>query len=48
MGYKKYGWVGNQINDEDMHKLHELKERTGKRITNMVAEAVKDYITRSG
>lgn len=42
--YRKYTWVANQISGEDMAKLHALKERTGEHITNMVAEAVSEYV----
>lgn len=44
--YKKYTWAGNKINPDDMAKLHALKEQTGKPITEMVAEAIKDYVIR--
>lgn len=45
-GYKKYGWVGNRIDDEDMRKLYKIKEKYGVPITEMVAEAVKEYIAK--
>lgn len=48
MGYKKYGWAANKIDDTDMQKLHQLKEKTSKKITEMVREAVKDYVSKSG
>lgn len=44
MGNKKYAWVGNQIADSDMSKLYKEKEKTSKPITEMVAEAVKEYV----
>lgn len=46
MGFKKYNWVGNRIDDNDMCLLHERKEKEGKPITEQVAEAVKEYITK--
>jgi len=48
MGFKKYNWVGNQIDDNDMHLLHERKEKDGISITEQVAEAVKEYVIRKG
>lgn len=44
--YRKYTWAGNKINPEHMAKLHEIKETTGKPITQMVAEAVKEYVSK--
>jgi hypothetical protein len=44
--YKKYTWVGNRISDEDMAKLYQLKEKTKKPITLMVAEAVSLYLKK--
>ena len=44
MGYSKYAWIGNRISEEDMACLYEMKVKTRKRITEMVAEAVKLYI----
>lgn len=46
MGFKKYNWVGNRIDDGDMCLMHERKEKQGIAITEQVAEAVKEYITR--
>jgi hypothetical protein len=40
----KYNWVGNRIKEEDMAKLHQLKQETKKPITFMVAEAVSEYL----
>uniref|UniRef100_A0A6M3IFV8 Uncharacterized protein n=1 Tax=viral metagenome TaxID=1070528 RepID=A0A6M3IFV8_9ZZZZ len=47
MRYKKYNWVGNKIDDNDMCILHDIKERGGKPITEQVAEAVKEYVTKT-
>ena len=46
-GYRKYTWVGNKITEEDMVKLYQLKSKTKKHITDMVAEAVKLYTLRN-
>ncbi len=46
MALKKYNWVGNRIDDNDMCVMHEIKETDGKPITEQVAEAVKEYIAR--
>lgn len=44
MGYTRYSWVGNKISDGDMAQLYRLKMKTRKRITEMVAAAVKAYL----
>lgn len=44
MRYPKYTWVGNRIDDEDMRKLFQLKQITGKPITQLVAEAVSQFV----
>ncbi len=46
MGYKKYSWIGNKISDDDMGKLYRIKKKTRIPITQMVAEAVKEYISK--
>lgn len=46
MRYKKYNWVGNQIDDKDMCCMHQIKEEKGIPITQQVAEAVKEYVIR--
>ncbi len=46
MAYTKYAWVGNQITDEDMCTLYQIKEKDGTPITKQVAEAVREYLTR--
>ena len=45
MGYAKYAWVGNKISEDDMAQLYHLKVKTKKRINEMVAEAVKMYLS---
>lgn len=44
-GYRRFGWVGNRISDNDMAKLYRRKIKTKKPITVQVAEAVKQYLT---
>ena len=44
MGYSKYMWVGNRIAEADMSKMYCLKQRNKKPITQMVAEAVSQYV----
>ena len=44
MGYTRYAWVGNKISDGDMAQLYRLKMKTRRRITEMVAAAVKAYL----
>ncbi len=46
--YRKYTWASNKIEDEDMSKLYQLKQKTGKPITILVKEAVKEYIENNG
>lgn len=46
MALKKYNWVGNLIDDNDMCLLYQIKQKEGITITKQVAEAVKEYITR--
>lgn len=46
MAFKKYNWVGNLINDNDMCLMYQIKEIDKITITKQVAEAVKDYVTK--
>lgn len=46
MGFKKYNWVGNQITDDDMCLLYQIKKKDKIPITKQVAEAVKEYIAK--
>ena len=46
MGYTRYAWVGNKISDDDMAQLYRLKMKTRKCITEMVAAAVKVYLSQ--
>ena len=41
---RKYNWVGNKIDPEDMEKLHHMSKSVKKPITLLVREAVKDYL----
>jgi len=44
--YRRFTWIGNKLTDDDMKELYTLKLSTGKTITQLVAEAVRQYITR--
>lgn len=46
MGYTRYAWVGSKISDDDMAQLYRLKMKTKRRITEMVAAAVKVYLSQ--
>ena len=46
MKYRKYTWVGNKIEEEDMKQLYANKQKTKKKITVQVKEAVKDYVNK--
>ncbi len=41
---KKYNWIGNRVDAEDMKKLHNLSKKCKKPITLLVKEAVKEYL----
>jgi hypothetical protein len=41
---KKYNWVGNKIDPSDMERLHYLSKQCKKPITQLVREAVKQYL----
>ena len=43
---RKFTWVGNQITDEDMTKLYQIKKARRVPITKLVATAVKEFIER--
>ncbi len=40
----RYNWVGNRILAEDMASLYRIKQSTRRPITELVAEAVSEYI----
>ena len=46
MGYCRYGWAANKIDEEDMTRLYHLKKTTRKHITVMVGEAVRLYLSQ--
>lgn len=41
---KRYNWIGNRVDAEDMTKLHDLSKKCKKPITLLVKEAVKIYL----
>lgn len=45
--YRKFSWVGNQIDDEDMTKLYQMKKARRVPITKLVAIAIKEFIERT-
>ncbi len=46
MKYKRYSWVGNRIEEEEMKQLYQNKLITKKPITVQVSEAIKDYLNK--
>ncbi len=46
MSYPRYGWVGNKISKGDMKVLYQLKLKSKRPITAMVAEAVRKYVAK--
>ncbi len=44
MSYPKYGWVGNRIAEADMSALYKIKKQTRRPITELVAEAVSQWV----
>jgi hypothetical protein len=44
----RYNWVGNRILAEDMASLYKMKQSTRRPITELVAEAVSEYIKARG
>jgi hypothetical protein len=45
--FRKFTWVGNQINEDDMSKLYQIKKAQRVPITKLVATAVKEFIERT-
>lgn len=45
--YRKFTWVGNQITDDDMTKLYQIKKARRMPITKLVAAAVKEFIAKT-
>jgi len=48
MSYPKYAWVGNRIPESDMAALYKMKQQTRRPITELVAEAVSQYLKEVG
>jgi len=46
MKYRKFTWIGNKVNLEDMKELYQNKKITKKPITVQVSEAIKDYVDK--
>lgn len=46
MSYTRFNWAANRISKEDMASLYLLKQTTGKPITILVAEAVREYLLK--
>lgn len=44
MTFPKYTWAANRISDSDMALLYRIKMQTHKPITQLVAEAVNQYL----
>ena len=44
---RKFTWVGNQITDEDMTKLYQIKKARRVPITKLVATAVREFIKKT-
>ncbi len=45
--YRKFTWVGNQITDDDMTRLYQIKKARRVPITRLVSTAVKEFIKRT-
>ncbi len=45
--YRKFTWIGNQIEDADMTKLFQIKKARRVPITKLVATAVREFIERT-
>lgn len=43
---KRYNWIGNRVDAEDMKKLHSLSKECKKPITMLVKEAIKEYLVK--
>lgn len=44
--YRKFTWVGNRIEPEDMAKLHHMSKQVKKPITILIRESVKEYLAK--
>jgi len=45
--FRKFTWVGNQISEDDMTKLYQIKKVRRVPITRLVATAVKEFIEKN-
>lgn len=43
---RKYNWIGNRVDAEDMTKLHNLSKECKKPITLLVKEAITEYLVK--
>lgn len=44
--YRKYTWIGNRVEPEDMAKLHHISKSTKKPITILVRDAIAEYLEK--
>jgi hypothetical protein len=44
--YPKYAWVGNRISSANMARLYRLKRKTKIPITQLVSQAVEEFLDR--
>jgi predicted DNA-binding protein len=47
MAYKKYDWIGNRLDSEEMSKLYHLSKKHKKPITLLVKEAIELYLSEN-
>ncbi|MEW6417229.1 MAG: hypothetical protein AB1480_03810 [Nitrospirota bacterium] len=47
MKYRKYTWIGNQISEDNMSKLYQIKQIKRIPITKLVAIAIKEFIEKT-
>jgi hypothetical protein len=45
--FRKFTWVGNQISEDDMNRLYQIKKAQCIPITKLVAMAVKEFVERT-
>lgn len=44
--YRKFTWVGNRIEPEDMTKLHHISKKSKIPITHLVRDAISEYLAK--
>ena len=44
---KKYNWIGNKIDADDMSALYHLSKKCKKPITILVKEAIQEYLAKN-